>query len=259
LAYVHILISNDDGFDSPGIKALTQALKNQYHKVTVVAPRNNMSGCGMAISLRKKINVQECSDNVYIVDGTPVDCVYLGLQNLSSEPVDLVISGINNGANLADDVLYSGTFAAAMEARRLFLPSIALSVTSNDIKHYDTAAYIATQMANEIPRLEYKSLLAVLNVNVPDVPMADLRGFKSTILGERLAHVKPLELFDKDIEEPFNRQFTLSPAGDFDRRKRKLMADFEAVEEGFVSVTPFSSQFENRAYVSDTQIWLDGL
>ena len=109
---MHILISNDDGYDAPGLVALVQALKEQYHKVTVVAPRRNMSGCGMSMSLRKTIDVEELVDNVFIVDGTPVDCVYLGLQSLIAEPVDLVISGINNGANLADDVFYSGTFAA---------------------------------------------------------------------------------------------------------------------------------------------------
>ena len=253
---MHILISNDDGYDAPGLVALVQALKEQYHKVTVVAPRRNMSGCGMSMSLRKTIDVEELVDNVFIVDGTPVDCVYLGLQSLIAEPVDLVISGINNGANLADDVFYSGTFAAAMEARHVYLPSIALSVASHDVQHYDTAAYIATQLANEMPRLEYKSLLSVLNVNVPDVPMAQLRGFKSTVLGERLVHAAPVEL---RVSDSSVRQFTLGLAGDFDRRKRKIMADFEAVEEGFVSVTPLSSKFENRAYINDTQNWLDSL
>lgn len=256
---MHILISNDDGYDAPGLIALAQALKDQYHKVTIVAPLSNMSGCGMSMSLRKTINVQDRGDNLFVVDGTPVDCVYLGLQNLTSEPVDLVISGINNGANLADDVLYSGTFAAAMEARHVYLPSIALSVVSHDVKHYDTAAYIATQLANEMPRLEYKSLLAVLNVNVPDVPMAQLRGFKSTVLGKRLTHEAPVELPLNGLDQTSQRQFTLGRAGDFDRRKRKVMADFQAIESGFVSVTPLSSQFENRAYINDTQTWLDSL
>ena len=254
---MHILISNDDGYQSQGLAALAQALKDQHHTVSIVAPRNNMSGCGMALSLRKPINVEQHSDNEFIVDGTPVDCVYLGLHNLIKQPVDLVISGINNGANLADDVLYSGTFAAAMEARRLYLPSIALSVTNNDVMHYETAAYIATELANEIPRLEYKSLLAVLNVNVPDVPVAQLRGFKATVLGDRLTSVTPEEL---PVEKNSNqRQFLLGPAGDFDRRKRSIMSDHQAVEEGFASVTPLSSKFENRAYINDTQAWLDSL
>lgn len=255
---MHILVSNDDGYQAPGLDVLVNVLKEQYHKVTVVTPRKNMSGCGMGLSLRKPINVEEVNDHTFIVDGTPVDCVYIALNNLVTEPVDLVISGINNGANLADDVFYSGTFAAAMEARRLYLPSIALSVANNHVKHYETAAYIASELANEMPHLEYKSLLAVLNVNVPDVSTAQLRGLKATVLGERLAPVKPIEEFDKKVENNI-RYFTLGPAGDFDRRRRKVMADFQAIEQGFVSVTPLGPQFEDRAYIKDTQAWLDDI
>lgn len=255
---MHILVSNDDGYDAAGLNVLVSVLKDQYHKVTVVAPRNNMSGCGMGMSLRKSIKVEEINDHTFIVDGTPVDCVYLALNNLIVEPVDLVISGINNGANLADDVFYSGTFAAAMEARRLYLPSIALSIANSNVQHYETAAYIASELANEMPRLEYKSLLAVLNVNVPDVPTAQLRGLKATVLGERHAPVKPTEETRKESESNV-RSFTLGPAGDFDRRRRKVVADFQAIEEGFVSVTPLGAQFEDRAYIQDTQNWLDDI
>jgi len=255
---MHILISNDDGYEAAGLDVLVSVLKDQYHKVTVVTPRENMSGCGMGMSLRKSIKVEEVSDRTFVVDGTPVDCVYLALNNLVTEPVDLVVSGINNGANLADDVFYSGTFAAAMEARRLYLPSIALSVASSHVKHYETAAYIASELANEMPHLEYKSLLSVLNVNVPDVSTAQLRGLKATVLGERLAPVKPTEESNKTTEHNI-RSFTLGPAGDFDRRRRKVMADFEAVEQGFVSVTPLGSQLEDRAYIQDTQSWLDNI
>lgn len=254
---MHILVSNDDGCDAPGLEVLVNVLKDQYHKVTVVTPRQNMSGCGMGMSLRKSIQVENINDDTFVVDGTPVDCVYIGLNNLVTESVDLVISGINNGANLADDVFYSGTFAAAMEARRLYLPSIALSVVNDDVKHYETAAYIASELANEMPRLEYKSLLAVLNVNVPDVPTAQLRGLKATILGERLEPVKPTEELDKNTNNI--RRFVLGAAGDFDRRKRKIMADFQAVEEGFVSVTPLGAKLEDRAYIQDTQSWLDDI
>jgi len=254
---MHILVSNDDGCEAPGLEMLVNVLKEQYHKVTVVTPRKNMSGCGMGMSLRTSIKVEQVSDGVFVVDGTPVDSVYIALNNLVTEPVDLVISGINNGANLADDVFYSGTFAAAMEARRLYLPSIALSVANENVKHYETAAYIASELANEMPRLEYKSLLAVLNVNVPDVPTAQLRGLKATILGERLEPVKPTEELDKNTNNI--RRFVLGAAGDFDRRKRKIMADFQAVEQGFVSVTPLGAKLEDRAYVQDTQSWLDDI
>jgi 5'-nucleotidase len=252
---VHILIANDDGYDAQGLLTLSNALKNQHHKVTIVAPRVNMSGCGMGISLRKSINVEERSENFFVVDGTPADCVYIGLQNLVEEPVDMVVSGINNGPNLADDILYSGTFAAAMEARHLSLPSIALSITERDVQHYETAAYIATALSNALPHLNYKSLVSVLNVNVPDVPVASLRGLKATVLGERLMPLQPIE----EGSEGSKRKYRLAPAGEFDRRKRSNLADFEAVEQGFVSITPLSSKFEDRSYLQDTQAWLDTL
>jgi 5'-nucleotidase len=250
---VHILISNDDGYQAPGIQVLAAALKNQHHKVTIVAPRENNSGCGMNISLRRSISVEKVAENYFVVDGTPVDCVYIGLNNLIDEPVDLVISGINNGPNLADDILYSGTFAAAMEARRMAMPSISLSIPERNVKHYETAAYIAVQMSNALPLLMYRSLLAVLNVNVPDVPVADLRGFKATVLGEREGPLAPVET----ALVGNCRQFTLGAAGDFRRVKRKQTQDFMAVEEGYASITPLSSKFEDSAYVSDVQAWLD--
>jgi 5'-nucleotidase len=250
---VHILISNDDGFQAPGILVLADALKSQHHTVTIVAPKEDKSGCGMGLSLRRSIAVEEISERNFVVDGTPADCVYIGLNNLVKEPVDLVISGINNGTNLADDVLYSGTFAAAMEARRMAMPSIALSITERNVKHYETAAYIAVQMSNALPSLMYRSLLAVLNVNVPDVPVADLRGFKATVLGEREAPLPPIKITQAGAVS----QFDLGPAGQFRRVKRKHTQDFEAVEQGFASITPLSSKFEDSAYVSDLQTWLD--
>ena len=252
---MHILISNDDGYNAPGLLVLTEALRNQHHNVTVVAPRENKSGCGMGLSLRRSIDVEMTDDRHFIVDGTPADCVYLGLNNLAETPVDLVISGINNGPNLADDIFYSGTFAAAMEARRMAMPSIALSITSRSVEHYETAAYIAVQMSNALPLLNYRSLLAVLNVNVPDIPVADLRGFKSTVSGEREAPLAPTQQSSMGNKS----KYILGPAGDFRRTKRSKMQDFEAVEQGYASITPFNSSLDDSAYVDDVQIWLDTL
>jgi len=252
---VHILVSNDDGYDAPGIAVLAAALRSQYHKVTVVAPRENKSGCGMGLSLRREVEVERQSEELFIVDGTPADCVYIGLHNLVSEPVDLVVSGINNGPNLADDILYSGTFAAAMEARRMAMPSIALSISERNVQHYETAAHIAVEMSNALPLLNYRSLLAVLNVNVPDVPVADLRGFKATVSGEREAPLSPILSSSSGAIS----NYRLGPAGEFKRSKRSKMQDFEAVEQGFASITPFNSTLDDSAYVEDVQAWLDTL
>lgn len=252
---MHILISNDDGYNAPGLLVLADALRNQHHRVTIVAPRENVSGCGMSLSLRRSVAVEKAAENLFIVDGTPADCVYIGLNNLVEEPVDLVISGINNGPNLADDILYSGTFAAAMEARRMAMPSIALSITERSVQHYETAAYIAVQMSNALPLLNYRSLLAVLNVNVPDIPVADLRGFKATVSGQREAPLPPI----KEASKGNLSQYRLGLAGDFRRTKRNKMQDFEAVEQGYASITPFNATFDDSAYVDDVQVWLDTL
>jgi len=252
---VHILISNDDGYNAPGLLVLADALRNQHHKITVVAPRENKSGCGMALSLRRSIDVEQVDDGLFIVDGTPADCVYIGLNNLVDETVDLVISGINNGPNLADDILYSGTFAAAMEARRMAMPSIAVSITERSVQHYETAAYIAVQMSNALPMLNYRSLLAVLNVNVPDIPVGSLRGFKATVSGERETPLPPIE----EASSGNKSKFRLGPAGDFRRTKRGKMQDFEAVEQGYASITPFNATFDDSAYVDDVQAWLDSI
>ncbi|MFT4636001.1 MAG: 5'-nucleotidase [Arenicella sp.] len=252
---MHILISNDDGYNAPGLLVLADALRNQHHRVTVVAPRENVSGCGMGLSLRRSVSVEKAAEALFIVDGTPADCVYIGLNNLVDEPVDLVVSGINNGPNLADDIFYSGTFAAAMEARRMAMPSIALSITERSVQHYQTAAYIAVQMSNALPLLNYRSLLAVLNVNVPDIPVADLRGFKATVSGERDAPLPPI----KETSSGNRYQYRLGLAGDFRRIKRNKMQDFEAVEQGYASITPFNAMLDDSAYVDDVQVWLDTL
>ncbi len=252
---MHILLANDDGYQAPGLLVLAEALKQQHHAVTIVAPRHDVSGSGMGLSLRKKVKVTQHEPNFFIVDGTPADCIYLGFNNLVSTPVDLVISGINNGPNLADDILYSGTFAAAMEARRMPIPAISMSITERNVNHYDTAARLAVDLSNSISQLAFKSLISVLNVNLPDVPMMDLRGYKATLMGDRTLPEAP-KLVEGDIEEGL---YIAGPAGDFVRRKRNKMQDFEAVESGYASITPLSSRFEDSAYVDDVQKWLDKL
>ncbi len=252
---MHILLANDDGYDAPGLNVLADALEAQYHKLTVVAPKENKSGCGMGLSLHRSVTVKQESEGRFIVDGTPADCVYLGLNNLVNEPVDLVVSGINNGANLADDILYSGTFAAAMEARRLPIPAIAMSITEKNVQHYDTAARLAVDLSNSIQHLAFRSLISVLNVNLPDIPMTELRGYRATLMGHRHAPMPPI-CERGDIQEATYRT---GPVGDFVRRKRNKMQDFEAVEQGYASITPYSARLEDSAYVDDVQKWLDNL
>src|SRR5438094_441582 len=160
-----ILISNDDGFLAPGISMLAKVL-GEFAEITVVAPDRNRSGASNSLTLDNPLRVTKASNGFYCVNGTPTDCVHLAVTGLLEEMPDMVVSGINEGSNLSDDVLYSGTVAAATEGRFLGLPSIAVSLAGPKCKHYDTAAHIAKTL---VLRLKDHRPPAdtILNVNVP--------------------------------------------------------------------------------------------
>ena len=161
-----ILVSNDDGYLAEGIRALASALRD-LGEVTVVAPDRNRSGASNSLTLENPLRLNKIKDGVYRVDGTPTDCVHLAITGLLDEEPDMVVSGINAGANLGDDVLYSGTVAAAMEGRFLGLPAIAISLDGHTATHFETAAWVASKL---VRHLQTTSLPAdtILNVNVPD-------------------------------------------------------------------------------------------
>ena len=193
-----ILISNDDGYLATGINALTDALA-EVADVVVVAPDRNRSAASSSLTLHTPLRVSEYAKNRYKVDGTPSDCVHLALTGFLDYEPDLVVSGINHGANLGDDVIYSGTVAAAMEGRFLGLPTMAVSLVGHDLKHFDAAARVASELVQKIER---SSLAAdiVLNVNVPDRPYDELNGIHATRLGFR--HKSEQILKDRD---PYGR------------------------------------------------------
>ena len=174
---MHVLVSNDDGVDAPGIRVLAEALAS-LGRVTVVAPDRDRSGASNSLTLDQPIRVKRLDNGYYMVAGTPTDCVHLALAGLLEDEPDIVVSGINNSANLGDDVIYSGTVAAAMEGRFLGLPAIAVSLASKDHKaeHYDSAARAAVAI---VEQLIVSPLPAdtILNVNVPDRPWAEMEGF----------------------------------------------------------------------------------
>jgi 5'-nucleotidase len=173
-----ILLSNDDGCMAPGLLCLRDELRSR-HEVTVVAPDRNRSGASNSLTLMHPLRVQRHADGTICVDGTPTDCVHLALAGLLDEQPDMVVSGINAGANLGDDTLYSGTVAAAMEGRHLGYSAIAVSNVSIAPQHYETAAKVALRL---IEQLEAAPLPGdtILNVNVPDVPFHELRGYEVT-------------------------------------------------------------------------------
>jgi 5'-nucleotidase len=178
-----ILISNDDGVHAPGIIALDQAMRT-LGDVTVVAPERNRSGASNSLTLDNPIRAHNLDNGFIAVEGTPTDCVHLAITGLLDSEPDMVISGINAGANLGDDVLYSGTVAAAMEGRFLGYPAIAVSLVGEHLKHYQTAARASQLMIEKLLK-EPLPADTILNVNVPDVPWKDIRGIQATRLGHR--------------------------------------------------------------------------
>ena len=229
---MRVLVSNDDGVDAPGIRVLAARLA-VVGDVTVVAPDRDRSGASNSLTLDQPIRVARLEDGRYRVAGTPTDCVHLALAGLLDFQPDIVVSGINNAANLGDDVIYSGTVSAAMEGRFLGLPAIAVSLVSTDHKgvHYDTAAQAALVLMR---RLLVDPLPAdtILNVNVPDRPWHELRGFAVTRLGRRHRAAPCIRQND-----PRGRPvYWIGPPGDAEDDGPGT--DFHAVREGCISITP---------------------
>ena len=178
-----ILLSNDDGYRAEGLRCLADHLRD-LAELVVVAPERNCSGASNSLTLESPLRLTRVDRDFYFVNGTPTDCVHLALTGLLDEEPDMVISGINNGANLGDDVLYSGTVAAAMEGRFLGLPTLAISMVGDGDGHFETAGRVAREL---VARVLDRPLPAttILNVNVPDVPYEALKGYEATRLGHR--------------------------------------------------------------------------
>ncbi|AAU27365.1 TPA: 5'/3'-nucleotidase SurE [Legionella pneumophila] len=224
-----ILVSNDDGVLAPGIKILANELST-LGEVKVVAPDRNRSGASNSLTLTQPLRVKQLDNGYYSVDGTPTDCVHLALTGFL-EPTDIVVSGINEGANLGDDVLYSGTVAAAMEGRYLGLPAIAISMVGDNIQHYETAAIIAKQLVIKLSANKLPSQ-TILNVNVPDLPLNQIRGLQVTRLGTRHSAEPIIKEYD-----PRGRPiYWVGPPGI--EADAGAGTDFFAIKTGHVSITP---------------------
>ena len=243
-----ILVSNDDGYLATGIIALTEALSG-VADVVVVAPDRNRSAASNSLTLESPLRVKEVGENRYAVNGTPSDCVHLALTGLLDEEPDLVVSGINHGANLGDDVIYSGTVAAAMEGRFLGLPTIAISLVGSRLEHFGTAARVAAEMVRKLDR----SMLAsdvILNVNVPNRPYDSLAGIRSTRLGFR--HKSEPVVRTKD---PHGREiWWVGPAGR--GQDAGEGTDFHAIEQGAVAVTPLKTDLTRHEDLDKLAEWL---
>jgi 5'-nucleotidase len=246
---VKILVSNDDGYLARGINALADALSD-IADVVVVAPDRNHSGASNSLTLTTPLRMRRVSDKRYFVNGTPSDCVHLALSEFIDFDPDIVVSGINHGANLGDDVIYSGTVAAAMEGRFLGLPAIAVSLVSVHGGHFDTAASVAVDLVGRLQRNPLPDK-TILNVNVPNRPYAELTGIRSTRLGFR--HRSESMIRQQD---PHGRNiYWIGPAGE--GQDAGPGTDFEAIQEGAVAVTPLQVDLTHQAALADIAAWLD--
>jgi 5'-nucleotidase len=178
-----ILISNDDGYFAPGLAVLADTLA-RIAEVTVVAPERDRSGASNSLTLDRPLQLRQAANGYYFVNGTPTDCVHLAVTALLDSPPDLVVSGINHGSNMGDDTIYSGTVAAATEGFLLGIPALAISLTSKRGAHYQTAAQVALDLVQRHRQQAFAAPM-LLNVNVPDLPYAELQGIEITRLGRR--------------------------------------------------------------------------
>jgi len=243
-----ILVCNDDGYMATGINVLTEALET-VADVVVVAPDRNRSAASNSLTLSSPLRVTRTGENRYAVNGTPSDCVHLALTGFLDYEPDLVVSGINHGANLGDDVIYSGTVAAAMEGRFLGWPTIAVSLVGHRLTHFDTAARVVTDM---IRKLENSALApeVILNVNVPDVPFDELKGVRAARLGFRHKS-EPIVR----SEDPHGRTiYWVGPAGQ--GQDAGPGTDFHAISEGAASVTPLKVDLTRHDTLPRLQDWL---
>lgn len=175
------LLSNDDGYQAPGINELAHTLST-IGEVVIVAPEENKSASSSSLTLKNPLTITEYKENIYFINGTPTDCVHIALSGFLKFKPDMVISGINDGPNMGDDTIYSGTVAAAMEGYLLDIPSLAISMSQYDPKHYSTAGQVVLDLIPKIKNLQQSMLL---NINVPDLPYDQLKGTEITRLGKR--------------------------------------------------------------------------
>jgi 5'-nucleotidase len=248
---MRILISNDDGVMAPGLAALHAALAD-CGECVVIAPDQDKSGASSSLTLDRPLHPHTLANGFISLNGTPTDCVHLGLNGLLDLQPDMVVSGINLGANLGDDVLYSGTVAAALEGRFLERPSFAFSLLSRLSDNLPTAAHFARLLVKAHEQLDLPPR-TVLNVNIPNLPLEHIRGIQLTRLGHRARAAAPVKVVD-----PRGKiGYWIAVAGDAEDGGPGT--DFHAVMQGYVSITPLQLDRTYRDGFSSLNSWLEGL
>lgn len=252
---MNILLSNDDGYLAPGIQMLLQRLceKADFEQLLLIAPDRNRSAASNSLTLMEPLRLHEHNHltdddrcQLFSVNGTPTDCVHLGINGGVDFKADIVISGINAGANMGDDVIYSGTVAAATEGRFLGKPSVAISLCGDT--HFETAATVLLSFLQKLPSLAVNND-TIININVPDIPLSELKGVKVTRLGRRHAS-EPVVRGNDPRGLPIHWIGPAGPAADAGEG-----TDFHAVENGFASITPLKIDLTDYDMCSALADW----
>lgn len=244
-----VLITNDDGYNAAGIRALADAFRRCAEEVVVVAPDRERSAAGHALTLHHPLRAAEVSPGIFAVDGTPTDCINLGIHNLIGFKPDLVVSGVNHGANLGDDITYSGTVSAAMEAMLMGIPGIAVSLACKGPgAHFEAAAEFAASLAEKVAA-EGLPPDTFLNVNVPDLPAEEVRRPLITRQGKRKFEGAIIDKID-----PRGRKYYW--IGTSEMAFLDLEGtDYHAVTRGHISVTPLHLDLTNYASLETLRAW----
>lgn len=246
---MHLLLSNDDGYQAPGLVSLARALAD-IAEISVVAPHIDRSAASNSLTLQTPLRAKEVQSGWYYVDGTPTDCVHLGITGLLNKEPDMVVSGINSGPNLGDDVIYSGTVAAAMEGRHLGFPAMAVSINSFEAKYFETAALVTSHLVKQLIHRPLSKEI-ILNVNVPDIPIDQIRGIQTTRLGNR--HKSEPAVESKDPRgKPIYWVGAAGPEQDAGPG-----TDFHALSENCVSVTPLHVDLTQYSVMDSVSHWLN--
>ena len=249
---MRLLCSNDDGILAPGLQVLVEAAE-QLGEVTVVAPDREQSATSHSLTLHHPVRPMKRGERRWQIDGTPTDCVMLAVEALMPDRPDVVLSGVNHGHNMGEDVLYSGTVAAAMEGVMLGIPAVALSYAGGDLRADPSAlAGLASMLADllrhvvALPDLPRDTLL---NINIPPLPPPEIRGVKLTRLGRRV-YSNSLT----PMQDPWGRSIYWIGGGSATWRGEPD-SDFQAVRDGYVSVTPLSLDLTNHDLVANAGSW----
>ena len=243
-----ILVTNDDGIHSEGILALASAVR-EVGEVTVIAPDRERSAIAHSVTLHRPLRVEKIKKNCYAVDGTPADCVHLGVNGILPDRPDLVISGINKGGNLGDDVTYSGTVSAALEGALLGIPSFAVSLVSRSHFKFETAARFAAKVARYIARKGLPKEV-FLNINVPNLDGKDVKPYRITRQGRWLHNDGKIV----EKTDPRGRKYYWIGGGPLDFEPRGN-TDIEAVSNSHISITPLHIDLTHHASIEPMRKW----